>query len=221
MNVAKLAIRCILLFLALAASVAPLMFPTAAARMDTDSAWMTQNYGPALDALMPIRERVGMHVSYRSHHDLYMNVIEYSFVVGYDRNPEGLGLQRDLSAHVKMADAISIFDQMLKLHTDNPREEASSIQQKVRLKVWDLTERMCPAIKTQFREFQAVRFGPPRFDVVVVDPLIREFAIQTGAGDMYLSLVDDRDPLVAWGLRTRQALEMCEAEEDRSSERDR
>lgn len=214
MSVAKLAINCILLFLALAASVAPLMLTTAAARIDTDSSWMIQNYGPALDALMPVRERVGMHVSYRSHHDLYMNVIEYSFVLGYDRNPEGLGLQRDLSAHVKMADAISIFDQMLKLHTDNPQEEASSIQQKVRLKAWDLTERTCPAIKTQFREFQAVRFGPPRFDVVIVDPLIREFTIQTGAGDMYLSLVDDRDPLVAWGLQTRRALEMCEAEKD-------
>jgi hypothetical protein len=209
MNVVRLSRVLAVAFLAFAGSLIP---RTAFVQTDADWDWMREDFGPALDTLMPIREDIGTHVTYRSYHDLHSDVIEYSFILGHDPNVDGLGLQGYLSAHVRMADSVSIYDQMMKMHRDNPQEEASTIRKRVKIKEWNLTERTCPKIRSQFREFRSLRFRPPHFDEIVLDPLVHQFTIQTGAGDMDLTLVDSRDPLVAWALRTRRVLEKCAPE---------
>jgi hypothetical protein len=213
--------RVAVVFMLLVGSGAFLMPSTATAQTDADWDWMRENFGPALDALMPVHEATGMYVVYRSHHSLDTKVIEYSFVLGYGPKTDEPGLQRDPSGHVRMADSISIYDQMMKMHRDNPQEAAASIRQKVRIKAWDFSEHTCPAIQSQMRKFRAVRFGPPDFWMIILDPLVHEFTIDTSAGSMDISLADQRDPLIAWAMQTRRALDKCAAQQDGSSVRKR
>jgi len=98
---------------------------------------------------------------------------------------------------------------MMKMHRQNPDEDAAPIEAKVKIRKLDLTEKTCPAIQIQFKKFQQIRFGVPSFDVIVLHPLVHEFRIQSGAGDMDLALYDDDSPLVRWALETRKSLETC------------
>lgn len=154
---------------------------------EADWQWMNEHFGPAFERLMPLKRTVGTYVSYRSHRDLYTEVLEYSFLVGRDARSNGPGLEPFLSAHSVQADTVSVYDQMMKMHRQNPNEDAAAIESKVKIKKLDLTEKTCPAIQTQFRKFQQIRFGVPSFDVIVLHPLVHEFHIQTGAGDIDLS----------------------------------
>jgi hypothetical protein len=203
-------------FVLFAVSIATLIPSRASAQTDPDWDWMRENFGPVFEALMPIHENGGTHVVYRSHHEVNTGVIEYSFVLGHDPNVDKPGLQRSLSAHVRIADSVSIYDQMMKMHRENPRDEVSRIREGVKVKTWNLTDQTCPAIRSQLRRFRAVRFGPPDFDEVVLDPLIHHFVIDTGAGTMDLTLEDHREPLIAWALQTGRALEKCAAQKDAS-----
>jgi hypothetical protein len=200
---------CGLVFLLLGA-IAPLTGPpTLSSQTDADWEWMGKNFGPTMELLLPIKKTLGGYVSYRSYRDLYTDVLEYSFLIGHDQRKEGYGAEPHLSAHVRMADSISIYDQMMKMHRANPQKDLVDIQHAVKLKMWDLTEKTCPVVQSQFQKFQKLRFGPPVFDEIVLHPLIHEFRIQAGMGGMDLSLVDSEHPLVIWALETRRALESC------------
>src|SRR5258705_5557128 len=74
------------------------------AQTQEDSYWVYRNFRATLDDLMPLRTSGGFSVAYRSVRDLYTNVLEYSFTIGHEPNKKGGGLQRYLSAHVRMAD---------------------------------------------------------------------------------------------------------------------
>lgn len=71
----------------------------------------------------------------------------------------------------------------------------------------------CPAVKAQFSSLQQLRLTLPQFDVVILHPLIHEFRIRAGAGDMEVALYDDENSLVQWALETRHALALCSAGE--------
>jgi len=178
---------------------------------DEEWNWINEHFGPALSELMPIQQSSGFYVAYRSHRDYQTSILEYSFVIGYDPNENGPGLQEYLSAHVRIADSLSIHDQMMKMHSSNPQEDAANIQKQVKLKTWDFTQKTCPAIQRQFDKFQVLRFGTPVFDQIVFHPLVHTFHIQAGMGNMDLVLTDEGHPLVKWALETRHALEACTA----------
>jgi len=170
---------------------------------------MNEHFGPALERLIPLKRTSGIYVAYRSHRDLYTEVLEYSFLVGRDVKSNAPGLEPFLSAHVCQADTVSAYDQMMKMYRQDPDEDASAIESKVKIKKLDLTEKTCPAIQIQFKKFQQIRFGVPSFDVIVLHPLVHEFRIQSGAGDMDVALYDDDSALVRWALETRSLLEKC------------
>lgn len=89
---------------------------------------MNKHFAQALNDLLPLKRTGGLYVAYRSHRDLYTDILEYSFVIGHEPKKEGYGLQEFLSAHVRMADAVSIFDQMMQMHRSNPDVDAVDIQ---------------------------------------------------------------------------------------------
>jgi hypothetical protein len=98
---------------------------------------------------------------------------------------------------------------MMALHRKFPNRSADDIQKDVRVKKLKLTEMNCPDIKVQFSKFQQLRLALPQFDVVILHPLIHEFRIRAGGGDMDVALYDDENSLVSWAIETRHALEQC------------
>jgi hypothetical protein len=184
---------------------------TLSAQSDANWDWMSNHFDKALHDLFPIDERYGVYVAYRSHRDLHTDVLEYSFVIGPEKSDTVSGLPRYLAAHVREAESVSVYDQMMALHRKFPNRPADDIQNDIHVKKWKLTEMNCPAIKAQFSKFQQVRLAPPQFDVVILHPLIHEFRIRAGDRDMEAALYDDENALVQWAAETRHALELCAA----------
>jgi hypothetical protein len=179
------------------------------AQSNGDWDWMSDHFDKALHDLFPIDERYGVYVSYRSHRDLHSDIPEYSFVIGPENSDRVSGLPRYLAAHVREAESASVYDQMMALHRKFPDRSADDIQKDVHVKKWKMTEMNCPAIKAQFSKFQQLHLAPPQFDVVILHPVIHEFRIRAGGGDMEFALYDDENLLVAWAIETRHALELC------------
>ncbi len=180
---------------------------------NADWDWIREHYRPALDALLPIDNGEKLYVAYRFHESLPGDAIEYSFAISREPKENGTGLQDVLRARVRMADAVSIYRQMLKMHMSNPREQAARIQRKVKLRTRVLREETCPDIGKLFRKFQTIRFQAPSFDLLMIDPPVHEIRASALAGTMQISLVDPDEPLVVWALETRSALEKCQASE--------
>jgi hypothetical protein len=176
-----------------------------------DWTWMSDHFQSAFTDLMPIKRSNGAYIGYRSHRDLYTEILEYSFVIEYDPKEVAPGQITLTSAQVREADSISIYDQMMKMHRRNPQEDAASIEKKVKLKTWDLTEAACPALGTQFAKFRQLSLQMPSFEEMHIHPLVHEFHITALGGDMDLDLVDNHAPLVKWAIETRSALENCTA----------
>jgi hypothetical protein len=114
-----------------------------------------------------------------------------------------------MSMNWTQAESASVYDQMMALHRKSPSRSAEDIQKDVHVKKFKLTEMNCPAIRTQFSKLQQLRLALPQFDVVIVHPLIHEFRIRAGAGDIEVALYDDENSLVQWAIETRHALEPC------------
>ncbi|HXM05618.1 MAG TPA: HEAT repeat domain-containing protein [Chthoniobacterales bacterium] len=179
------------------------------ARSNADWDWMSNHFAKALDDLFPINERYGVYIAYRSHRDLNTDVPEYSFVIGTEKSDSVSGLPRYLAAYVREAESASVYDQMMAQHRKFPNRSADDIQKDVHVKKLKLTEMGCPAIKVQFSKLQQTRFALPQFDVVILHPLLHEFRIRTGGGDLDVALYDDENSLVSWAVGTRHALELC------------
>ena len=186
-----------------------LLLPSLAnAQTVPDWEWMSQRASKAIDDLLPIKREFGMHVGYRSAESFRKSVLEYSFVIGFDPK-EGGGISTYLTAHVKMPDTVSIYDQIEAMHRSNPQEDISTIQSRVKIKEWDLTEKGCSAIRVQFNRFQKLNIKPPEFQLIIMDPLVHEFYVETGAGRLDIHTYDWKSALVSWALQTRQALDNC------------
>src|SRR5215470_8198523 len=83
---------------------------------EADWQWMNEHFGPAFERLIPLKRTSGIYVAYRSHRDLYTEVLEYSFLVGQNVRSNAPGLQPFLSTHICQADTVSVYDQMMKMH---------------------------------------------------------------------------------------------------------
>jgi hypothetical protein len=179
------------------------------AQSSADWDWMSNHFDKALHDLFPIDEGYGVYVAYRSHRDLHTDVPEYSFVIGTEKSDTVSGLPRYLAAYVREAESASVYDQMMAQHRKFPNRSADDIYKDVRVKKLKLTEMHCPAIKAQFTKLQQTRLALPQFDVVILHPLVHEFRIRAGGGDMDVALYDDENSLVSWATETRHALELC------------
>jgi hypothetical protein len=180
---------------------------------EADWDWTNKEFGPILDTLMPPEAIGGLYLTYRSHKDYVTSVPEYWFRIGYEFNEkQGYGRQNFYTAHVRIANPNSIYDQLMALHRNDPAtQEASGFKSRIKLRSYDLTEMSCPAIKTQMDKFAELQTKMPDLNggVITIHPTIHAFYAQGGEGDMRIVLTDEGHPLVKWALQTRRALEDC------------
>jgi hypothetical protein len=181
---------------------------TISAQSNPDWKWVGDNFSHALNEMFPL-ELPGVYVAYRSHRDLYTDTLEYSFVIARDVTAKGIGGESRFVAQVRQADSRSIYDQMMALHRKSPSRSAPSIQKELHVKAWTLVETTCPAVRTQLLKFKQLRLVPPQFDPIVLHPLIYEFRVRAGMGDMDIVLYDEDNSFVQWAVETRRALELC------------
>ena len=135
--------------------------------------WANKHFGQALDALTPLRRVAGPYVVYRAHRDLRTDVPEYWFLIGRDQNEKGYGLHTYLSAHVRAAETLSIYDQLRSMRRSNEQGDAVSITQKIKLQTWDLNETNCPAIKDEVEKLEELQPKLPKLtaDTIVLHPM--------------------------------------------------
>src|SRR4051812_49856169 len=81
--------------------------------------WTNKHYGAVVDKLFPVNQRVGTFVAYRSRQE-DGRVPEYSFLIGWERSDQTPGLNRYLTAHVRLADSTPLSSQMTSLHRLRP-----------------------------------------------------------------------------------------------------
>ena len=183
---------------------------------EADYDWASAHFYPVLDELMPLKGAPGTYVIYRAHSESLRP--EYWFSIGYDQNQDRHGLQKYLSAHVRMADTNSIFDQILRAHHSEPGREMASIQKGLKLKAFELTEMSCPAIKDQVEKLENIQTSVPKFHdtgaFIFGDRMRNEFQIQQNSEQMSLVLLEDLKsppeiPLLNWAYWTRRALDSC------------
>ena len=185
---------------------------TLRAQTQADWDWTNNEFGPALDSLMPLQAKGGLYVTYRANRDYVTTVPEYWFRIGYDFNEkQGYGLNKFFSAHVRIASPNSIYDQVMALHRSDPAQRATSFLSRIKLRSYDLTEMNCPPIKTQMERFQRLQTKLPDLNgsVITIHPMNHVFYAQGAEGDMTIVLTDDDHPLVKWASDARQTLEQC------------
>ncbi len=177
--------------------------------------WTYKHFHPVLDELMPM-QGTAAYVVYRAHSE--SGVPEYWFVIGYDPNQGGHGLQKYLSAHVRIAESQSIFEQIMRAHRSEPQEDIASIEKRIKLRTFDLNEMTCPAMKEQVEMLEKVQVDVPKFHdpgvFVFGHPLKSEFHIQQGFQQMSVVLLDDdklphENALHNWAFWTRRVLDGC------------
>ena len=174
------------------------------AQSSADWDWMSNHFDKALHDLFPIDERYGVYVAYRSHRDLHTDVPEYSFAIGTEKSDTVSGLPRYLAAHVREAESVSLYDQMMALHRKSPNRSADDIEKDVHVKKLKLTEMNCPAIKAQFSKFQQLRLAPPQFDVDWYPEHLRLFLASVAA--FYVLIYVAGGGGLPWKIKVRDYL---------------
>jgi hypothetical protein len=173
--------------------------------------WTNKKFGPVLDALMPLKDAAGVYVSYRANRGLYTSTPEYWFMVGPERN-EKPGTRPHLSAHVRVAQPVSIHDQLMAIHRDPPAtEDTSIIEKRIKLQTADFSEGDCPSLKTQLEKLKklSARLPDVNGDRIILHPMIHAFYISGSDRDATMFLTDDGNPLVRWAQETRRVFDVC------------
>jgi hypothetical protein len=161
---------------------------------------------------MPLQRAGGVYLIYRANKDYVTSVPEYWFLIGREPNEKGYGLHAYLSAHVRVAQPVSIYDQLMAIHREDPAvQDTTNLQKRVKLQASDLTEMNCPAIKDQMDKLKKFPAKLPAVDgdFIIIHPMIHTFYINGADGDVRMSLTDDENPVVKWALETRRALDAC------------
>jgi hypothetical protein len=183
---------------------------TTSAQSNADFEWVDLHFPQALNQMFPLALS-GLYVAYRSHRDLYTDTLEYSFVISRDVSAKHRVVDTPFVAQVREADAASIYDQMMAMHRKSPARSGASIQKELRVKRSTLVERTCPAVRTQMLKFEQLQLAPPQFDEIVLHPLVHEFRVRAGMGDLDIRLYDKDNAFVRWAAETRSAFELCAA----------
>ncbi len=173
------------------------------AQTEEDFDWVGQHHTPALNDLLPIEQEPGAYIGFRSHRDLHHNVPEYAFLLTKDYPANRV------TAVVRVADSVTLYDQLMSLHRRNPAETYENLKGRLKIKEWRFTDAECPTLGPLFERFSRIRFRPPSPELVVLHPMIYEMRVSVAAGDMRLVFIERENALVAWALNVRRALEGC------------
>jgi hypothetical protein len=175
-----------------------------------DWRWVTENFPAALDTLMPLKQRTGTHITYRSNRDYQTDVLEYSFRIANLPSKNGVGLESHLSAIVRIAESKSIHVQLMEVHRSAPKLRVEEVSNRIKVKESRLTEMECPAIRRQHGALSKLRFGINADNQYVINhPMIHRFYIQTLSQEVEMVLFEEDHPLTAWAVDTRKEIQKC------------
>jgi hypothetical protein len=214
------------IFLLLFLSVGLTLPSNLAPQTNKEWEWAETKWNIVVDDLLPMKVNSGYYVTYRATQGLHASEgekPEYYFRLGFDLSNKGYGVDRYISVHVRTADSVSIYDQIMAMHRKAPTRSWESIRSAIKVQSSDYTEMDCPALKTGFVEFQDLRYGPPFTNLdlteVVLDPPIYQFHIEGGHGQSDVTVYDKEHPLVAWAMKTQRELAACASEKNKSNNR--
>jgi hypothetical protein len=158
-----------------------------------------------------MERRGGLYVSYRANRDYVTSTPEYWFMIGLEPNEKGYGLYPYLSAHVRLAQPSSVYDQLMAIHRAEPAtQDITTIRNRIKIQRCDFAEMTCP-IKDQLGKLKNLPARLPDIngDYIIIHPMNHAFFIVGADGDVRMSLVNDENPIAKWAQETRRALDAC------------
>lgn len=175
--------------------------------------WVQNHFFDVLEELLPIEKS---NVGYRSYRDLYTEVLEYSFVFNKERKEN----RNIIMVTVRIADTVSVYDQMMTLHRKNPTETIDSIKSKLKVSTRHFDDKSCAAVKLLYDEFY--KFNVPmmsakdrseqnrNYVTITLHPMIHTFDAVISDGDLKLTISEDKHPFVVWANKARRSFEKCQ-----------
>ena len=172
--------------------------------------WVESRFNGVLEEFLPIEE---FELGYRSYRDLHTDVLEYSF--GFNRNWN----EKRIYVVMRMADSVSLYDQMMLIHRKNSSDTLEVIKKKLKVKEWRLDDKSCPAVKSSYDEFfrqsllmmtASDRASQGKDTVTItLHPTVHILKAWISGGNMRLALTEREHPFVLWATRARRAFEKC------------
>lgn len=175
--------------------------------------WASKHFFPVFKELFPIEEEFGYSLGYRSYRDLYTDELETGFV--FNRVLQ----EKYLSAVIRTADTVSIYDQIIALHRKDKDAGIDAIKPHLKIKERRLSEETCPAVRRQFDKFYGLslqtlsardRSAQRKGEFsITLHPRAHVFHADISGGKMELVLSENDHPFVRWAEQTMSALEAC------------
>ena len=197
---------------------------TSLAQEQKDWDWVNKHFFNVLDELMPLEERPGLSLGYRSYRDLHTDEPEYSFV--FNRILQ----ERQITVTVRQPQSSSIYDQLMALHLKNANQSIERIKKQLKVKEQHFSERACPAVRAQYEQFYRLtlemltdkeRAEQARGEITLtLHPRVHTFKADIFGGRFQLDLTEQEHPFVIWARSTREALERCNSNVTKPSRRD-
>jgi hypothetical protein len=183
------------------------------AQTQDDWDWVNKHFFTVLEEILPIRERLGFSVGYRSYRDLFTNEPEFSFV--FNRIIQ----EKYITVIVRQPQTTSLYDQIMTAHRRNPNESIEAIKKQLKLRQQRYSEKTCRAVRTQYDEFYQLTLqmlsardkrdqGKGELSITL-HPRVHTFSADISGGRMDLVLDEQDHPFVRWANKTRELLERC------------
>ncbi|HSQ20339.1 MAG TPA: hypothetical protein VLR92_08190 [Blastocatellia bacterium] len=192
-----------------------LSFSSQSSRAQTqdDWDWVNKHFFTVLEEILPIRERLGFSVGYRSYRDLFTKETEFSFV--FNRIVQ----EKYITVIVRQPQTTSLYDQIMTAHRRNPNESIDAIKKQLKLRQQRYSEKTCSAIRIQYDEFYQLTLqmlsakgkreqSKGEFSIIL-HPRVHTFTADISGGRMELVLDEPDHPFVIWANKTRELLERC------------
>lgn len=176
-----------------------------------DHDWVGKHFFSVLKEFFPIEKS---DLGYRSYRDLYTDVLEYSFNFNHDWK------EKRISVVLRMADSVSIYDQIMTLHRKNGSEPIETIKAKLKVKERFVDDRSCREVKILYDEFYRLnllmetsedRAQRAKGSVnITLHPEVHTFEAIISGGNLKLVITEDKHPFVIWAKKARRSFERCQ-----------
>jgi len=190
-----------------------------------DWTWVNEHFSSVLEEVMPMRERLGFFsIAYRSRRDLYTDELEVSIVFNEDFQ------EKYLTAVLREADSVSIYDQIMALHAKNPTESIEDIKKQLKVKELRFSEKTCPVLRREYDKFYKLTLSMRSSDdraaraagkyVITLHPRVHTFRADISGGSLEVVLSQQDHPFVVWAAQVRSTLEACRGNAQESEKKD-
>lgn len=186
-----------------------LMISQSPAPSDADWAWLNEHRERAFDALMPIASAPGQLVAYRRYRDLYQDVPEAHFAIGFAEGP--VSSPAKLRAVVTSPTSSSIQQQLLQLHMTNRDLSLDALLPRVVIQRKTIVEDRCQSIRSRMNALARAKIALPGHNSIWLHPTVRRFVIGTAGVQIDARLHDSNDSVVRWAADSLKAFQGCKA----------